>query len=82
VNENAAIFVGNVSSQKLTKTKMAKSVLDAGWHLLRTMLEYKCDHAGMVFEEINEAYSIQSCSSCGAIQPSSLKGRSGLKIKE
>ena len=31
VNENAAIFVGNVNSKALTKTKMAKSVLDAGW---------------------------------------------------
>jgi putative transposase len=57
VNENAAIFIGNVSSLKLVKTKMAKSVLDAGWGTLKTLLEYKCDHAGVVFQEINEAYS-------------------------
>ena len=82
VNENAAIFVGNVSSKALTKTKMAKSVLDAGWHSLKTMLEYKCDHAGVVFEEINEAYSTQTCSCCGTIPPSSPKGRSGLRIRE
>ena len=49
VNENAAIFVGNVSSSGLAKTKMAKSVLDAGWASLKTMLEYKSDHAGIVF---------------------------------
>jgi putative transposase len=82
VNENAAIFVGNVSSQSLTKTRMAKSVLDAGWASLKTMLEYKCDHAGVVFEEINEAHSTQSCSCCGSIPASSPKGRTGLGIRE
>ena len=67
VNENAAIFVGNVSSQAMVKTKKAKSALDAGWGLLKTMLEYKCDYAGVVFEVVNEAYSTQTCSSCGLI---------------
>jgi IS605 OrfB family transposase len=82
VNENAAIFVGNVSSTGLAKTKMAKSVLDAGWGMFKTMLEYKCDHAGIVFEVVNEAYTTQTCSSCGAIGASSPKGRAGLRIRE
>jgi len=81
VNENAAIFVGSVSSLGLAKTKMAKSVLDAGWGLFRTMLEYKCDHAGVVFEVINEAYTTQTCSCCGSRQ-NSPKGRAGLEIRE
>ena len=82
VNENAAIFVGNVSSPGLAKTKMAKSVLDAGWGSLRTMLEYKCAHAGVVYEEINESYSTQTCSGCHTIPDSSPKGRTGLRIRE
>ena len=82
VNQNAAIFVGNVSSSKLVKTKMAKSVLDAGWGQLKAMLEYKCAHAGIVFGEINEAYTTQACSCCGAISSSSPKGRAGLRIRE
>jgi len=81
VNENAAIFVGDVSSQKLVKTKMAKSVLDAGWSTLKTMLEYKCAHAGVVFELINEAYTTQTCSCCGS-RRNSPKGREGLGIRE
>ena len=81
VRNNAAIFVGNVSSLGLAKTKMAKSVLDAGWGSLKTMLEYKCDHAGIVFEEVNEAYTTQTCSCCGSRQ-NSPKGRSGLGIRE
>jgi len=82
VNQNAAIFVGNVSSSKLVKTKMAKSVLDAGWSMLKTMLEYKSDHAGVVFEEVNEAWTTQACSCCGCISSNSPKGRAGLEIRE
>jgi len=81
VNENAAIFVGNVSSKGLVKTKMAKSVLDAGWSTLKTLLEYKSAHAGIVFEEVNEAYTTQTCSCCGSRQ-NSPKGRAGLGIRE
>lgn len=82
VNENAAIFVGNVNSLGLAKTKMAKSVLDAGWGMLKTMLEYKCAHAGVVFEEVNESYTTQTCWCCGEIPASSPKGRTGLRIRE
>lgn len=82
VQENAAIFVGNVSSTSLVKTKMARSVLDAGWSTLKTMLEYKGTHAGIVFEEVNEAYTTRMCSSCGGIPSSSPKGRAGLRIRE
>ena len=82
VRENAAIFVGDVASSKLVKTKMAKSTLDAGWASLKTMLEYKSHQAGIVFEVVNESYTTQSCSCCGAIPASSPKGRAGLGIRE
>lgn len=82
VDNNAAIFVGNVQSLTLTKTRMAKSVLDAGWGMLKTTLEYKCAHAGVVFEEVNEAYSTQTCSECGCLPASRPKGIAGLGIRE
>ena len=81
VNRCGEIYVGNVSSLKLVKTKMAKSVLDAGWGQLKTMLEYKCDHAGIVFKEVNEAYTTQTCSSCGALPESRPRGIAGLGIR-
>ncbi len=82
VNSHAAIFVGDVSSSKLAKTKMAKSVLDAGWVMLKTQLKYKAIARSVVFEVVNESYSTQTCSCCGAISANSPKGRAGLRIRE
>ncbi|WP_415838179.1 RNA-guided endonuclease InsQ/TnpB family protein [Polaromonas hydrogenivorans] len=82
VSQNGAIFVGNVNAAGLAKTRMAKSVLDAGWSTFRTMLQYKCGHAAVWFEEVNESYTTQTCSSCGVIPASSPKGRAGLGIRE
>lgn len=82
VDGNAAIFVGNVSSKAMSKTSMAKSALDAGWGMLKTMLAYKCDHAGVVFKEINEAWTSQTCSCCGSRPDSRPKGIAGLGIRQ
>lgn len=82
VRQHAAIFVGDVASANLVKTKMAKSTLDAGWSMLRTMLEYKSQQAGVVFEEVPEAYTTQTCSCCGALPHSSPRGRAGLGMRE
>jgi IS605 OrfB family transposase len=81
VRDNAAVFVGNVPSKALVKTKMAKSTLDAGWSIFKTMLEYKCHQAGVVFDEVSEAYTTQTCSCCGSIPKSSPKGRVGLRMR-
>ena len=81
VNEHAAIFVGNVNAKALAQTRLAKSVLDASWKALRTMLKYKCENAGVLFEEVNEAYTTQTCSCCGS-RCSSPRGRTGLGIRE
>ena len=76
-HKSAAIFVGNVSASQLATGRHAKSVLDAGWSALRTMLRYKCDDAGAWFEEVNEAYSTQTCSAC-----KSRTGPKGRKVSE
>ena len=80
VDQHGEIVVGDVSSTKLAKTRMAKSVLDAGWGQLKTMLEYKCDHAGIVFREVREAYTTRTCSSCGSL--SGPRGVNGLRIRD
>jgi transposase len=57
-------------------------VYDAGWSQLKTMLKYKCDHAGIVFKVIDESYTTQACSSCGALPGSRPRGIAGLGIRE
>ena len=81
VKDNALIVVGDLSANKLVKTKMAKSVLDTGFSALKTMLKYKCENAGVMFEEVNERFTTQTCSSCGAITASSPRGRADLRIR-
>ena len=82
VKAYAAIVIGNINSKALAKTKLAKSVLDAGWSSFKSMLRYKCENAGVWFEEVSERYTTQACSCCGGISPNSPKGRAGLRIRE
>src|SRR5262249_5771880 len=48
------IVIGDVSSLKLVKTRMAKSVLDAGWGTLKRMLLYKGEYAGRSVAVVSE----------------------------
>lgn len=75
--ENALIAVGNVNSKQLVKTRMAKSVLDAGWSTFRSMLKYKS--AGYV--EADERFTTQTCSECGCLPLSRPKGIAGLGVR-
>jgi IS605 OrfB family transposase len=79
VKANGAIFVGNVNASALAKTRLAKSVLDAGWSAFRTMLLYKCADAGVWFDEVDEAFSTQTCSVCNS--RAGPKGRKDLGIR-
>jgi IS605 OrfB family transposase len=65
VGECGAIYIGDVSSSKLARTRMAKSVLDSGWGMLRTMLQYKGHQAGRIVEVVNESFTTRACSNCG-----------------
>ena len=68
------IFVGDVSSPKLARTRMAKFVLDSGWGMLRRMLQYKGEHAGRSVTVVDERNTSRVCSSCGApFGPSGLR---------
>lgn len=80
--ENALIVVGNVSSSRLAKTRMAKSVLDAGWASFKTMLSYKAGRHSALFLEVDEKFTTQMCSCCGVIPDSSPKGMGALGMRE
>lgn len=59
------IAVGNVSSATLAKTRMAKSIYDAGWSQLRSMLAYKAMRLGVIYCDVNESGSSVTCADCG-----------------
>jgi transposase len=67
--------IGDVSSLKLVKTRMAKSVLDAGWGMLKTQMQYKGEYAGRSVIIVSERDTTRTCSSCRA-----LTGPSGLDM--
>jgi putative transposase len=76
------IFIGDVSSSRLAKTNMAKSVLDAGWYASKQALDYKARRRQGIFEEVSERFTTQTCSACGMTPESSPKGIAGLGIRE
>jgi IS605 OrfB family transposase len=79
-NSSKELYVGDVSSSKLTRTKMAKSVNDSGWYQIKTLLQYKAIRLGAIYTEVDERYSTRTCSSCGfATGP---QGLSGLGVRQ
>ena len=67
VDQYEYIVVGDVSSLKLAKTRMAKSVLDSGWGMLKRMLRYKGEHAGRSVVVVSERNTTRACSFCGTL---------------
>jgi IS605 OrfB family transposase len=67
VKEYQTIYIGDVSSLKLVKTRMAKSVLDAGWGILKTQLQYKGQQAGRSVQIVNESNTTRPCYDCKAL---------------
>jgi IS605 OrfB family transposase len=79
VRKYQKIIVGDVSSTQLVKTRMAKSVLDAGWGLLRRQLQYKSQQAGRSYEVVDERNTSRTCSSCDVL--SGPQGVNGLRVR-
>jgi transposase len=60
---------------------MAKSVADVSWSSFRAMLAYKAIKHGAWFEEVNESFSSQVCSSCGTLPDSRPRGIADLGVR-
>jgi putative transposase len=73
------IIVGDVSSLKLVKTRMAKSVLDSGWGMLKGFLEYKSQQAARGFEVVSERNTSVTCSHCRTL--TGPRGVNGLIVR-
>jgi putative transposase len=67
IRENQAVHVEDLSVKGLARTRLAKSVHDAGWTAFVNMLEYKAALHGRTFAKIGRFEpTSQVCSACGA----------------
>ena len=82
VSKNKLVVVGDLKISKIAKTRMAKSMLDAGAGMFSQMLEYKASTHQCLFVRVNESNTTRTCSSCGVIPSSSPKGLKGLRVRE
>ncbi|MEO3776482.1 transposase [Micromonospora sp. B11E3] len=68
IRENQAVYVEDLAVAGLGRTRLAKSVHDAGWASFTAMLEYKAARYGRTFGRVDRFFpSTRMCSHCGRI---------------
>jgi putative transposase len=72
----------DVDPKKLVKTRMAKSVHDAGWSMLPQHAVVRVDWDWRRDAHSSERCSSQTCSVCGCIPASSPKGLGALGVRQ
>ena len=66
VRENQAVHLESLSVAGLARTKLARSVHDAGWSTLVRLIEEKAAHYGRIVVKVDRLFpSSQLCSVCG-----------------
>jgi putative transposase len=76
VAENDLIAIENIKLGFMNRNKhLSLSSHDAGFGLLRQMLEYKAEEAGIQVVAVNPSNTTQTCSGCRRLVPKSLSVR-------
>ncbi|MFD4462131.1 RNA-guided endonuclease InsQ/TnpB family protein [Nocardia sp. NPDC058480] len=78
IRDNQAVFVEDLCVKGLARTRLAKSVHDAGWGMFTRMLEEKAARYGRVFSKVDRFFpSSRLCSVCGVVD-----GKKPLHVRE
>ncbi|NEO49301.1 MAG: transposase [Moorea sp. SIO4A3] len=75
LNDHDLVAHEKLNIKGLARTKMAKSVLDAGWGQFLSILSVKAENAGLITKAVNPRNTSQNCSNCGKKVPKKLKDR-------
>jgi len=68
IRDNQAVYVEDLCVTGLGRTRLAKSVHDAGWASFTAMVEYKAARYGRTFARVDRFFpSTRMCSCCGRI---------------
>jgi len=68
IRDNQAVYVEDLCVVGLGRTRLARSVHDAGWSSFTGMLEYKAARYGRTFARVDRFFpSTRMCSNCGRI---------------
>ncbi|WP_289008973.1 RNA-guided endonuclease TnpB family protein [uncultured Thermomonospora sp.] len=71
IRENQAVYVEDLALKGLARTRLGKSMHDAGWGQFVAMLEYKAARYGRTLVKIDRWFpSSKLCSACGALAES------------
>ncbi|MHC5719373.1 MAG: RNA-guided endonuclease InsQ/TnpB family protein, partial [Nostoc sp.] len=69
------VAVEDLNVKGLARTRLAKSILDAGWSSFLSILTNKAVNAGLVVIPVKASGTSQDCSSCGVKVPKKLHER-------
>jgi putative transposase len=68
IRDNPAVFVEDLCMVGLGRTRLAKSMHDAGWASFTAMLQYKAARYGRTFARVDRFLpSTRMCSDCGCV---------------
>ena len=68
IRDNQAVYVEDLCVTGLGRTRLAKSVHDAGWASFAGMLEYKAARHGRTFARVDRFFpSTRMCADCGRV---------------
>ncbi len=72
LKKHDVVAIEDLNVKGLARTRLAKSILDAGWSSFLSILTNKAENAGLLVVPVKASGTSQDCSSCGVKVPKKL----------